>query len=70
MGPATRTGLTTRVSPAEQADPAGALGSHCSYGDYFGAGLDPNGYNVWVTDEFVSLQNEWRTEIAGLPLPP
>ena len=48
----------------------GAEGGLKRYGDYFGAGLDPNGNNVWVTGEFVNSPNTWSTEITDLPVAP
>ncbi len=35
----------------------------------YGAGLYPNGYNVWVVGEYANQQNTWSTRIARLPAP-
>ncbi len=54
-----------------EADRACDIGSYCRYGDYFGAGMDPNGYTVWIAGEFAkdTTQHTWSTEIAAVVSP-
>ena len=41
-------------------------GGVCRYGDYFGAGEDPNSGLVWVAGEFLTTYTAWQTYLAPL----
>ncbi|MCI4342181.1 MAG: hypothetical protein L3K11_07410 [Thermoplasmata archaeon] len=59
--------LTTKVLIAGAGSATVACsGSVCRWGDYYGAGADPNSPNIWVAGEYVPASTYWATWIASV----